>query len=292
MTPDLKFSIVVPTYNRAAHIGDALRSLLAQTYANFEVLVIDDGSTDDTELVVQKFTDPRIRYIHQANRERGAARNNGMNNATGDIIGFLDSDDTVLPDHLEKTAQFIHSRPDHDMYCMSYTVKEGGRLRDVHLPEQIGPQLIKGNLLSCNGVFLRKETAGQFRFSEDRALSALEDWELWLRIAATRKVIGSPEVTSVIVQHDARSVMQATPEKIERRFDAFFNHVLFNTDIRERYKSKLRRLRASCETYMALHLAMAKKHRGAALKHLFRGIGAAPGIIFTRRFAAILKHLP
>ncbi len=292
MTPDLKFSIVVPTYNRAAHIGDALRSLLAQTYANFEVLVVDDGSTDDTELVVLKFTDPRIRYIHQGNRERGAARNNGMNHATGDIIGFLDSDDIALPHHLEQAAAFIRSRPGSGAYCMSYRIRVDGREQTIRLPEEIGPCLVRGNLLGCNAVLLTRETALHFRFSEDRALSGLEDWELWLRVAAARRMTGSPVVTTVLVQHGGRSVMQTTPEKIERRFESFYRHVFFNEDIRRYYSGKFGRLRASSETYMALHLALEKKYRGAALKHLLRGIRAFPGIIFTRRFAAILKHLP
>lgn len=292
MMPELKLSIVVPTYNRAAHIGPAIESLLASTYTNFEILVIDDGSTDQTEAVIKNYSDNRIRYIKQENRERGAARNNGMQNATGEIIGFLDSDDIVLPDHLAQAVDLIQKNPLQDVFVLSYKIEEKEKNRTVILPDDINSALIKGNMLSCNGVFFRHKIAEQFKFSEDRSLSALEDWELWLRIASSRKIVSSPAVTSIIIQHDDRSVLQTTKEKIETRFDSFFKHVTLNPQVVAFYKGRMRFLKASGETYMALHLAMTKKNRAAALKHLWKGFFHSPEIIFSRRFYAILKRIP
>ena len=291
MMPELKFSIVIPTFNRAPHIGLAIQSLLDQTYGNFEILVIDDGSTDNTKDVVKTFSDSRVRYIAQENRERGAARNNGIKNATGDIIGFLDSDDVVLADHLEKTATLIHSHDKDSVFVMSYRIEEDGKTKNVILPGEVNHELINGNLFSCNGVFLRKAVTEKFMFSEDRDLSALEDWELWLRIAASYKIVTSPEITSIIIQHDQRSVMLTSVEKIEKRFAAFYRHVFADEGIKKYYKGRLGSLRASCETYMALHIALTKKFRSATIKHLFSGICHSPAIIFKRRFYAILKRL-
>lgn len=94
------FSIIIPTYNRAGDLKSSLESVLQQSFTDFEVVVVDDGSTDHTAAVVRSFTDTRVKYIYQQNSERSAARNNGIRNASGKYICFLDSDDQYLPEHL------------------------------------------------------------------------------------------------------------------------------------------------------------------------------------------------
>ena len=88
----MKFSIIIPTYNRAAFLPKAIESVLAQTYTDWELIVVDDGSTDNTREVVAQYNDERIIYIYQENAERSAARNNGISQAKGDFICFMDSD--------------------------------------------------------------------------------------------------------------------------------------------------------------------------------------------------------
>ena len=95
------FSIILPTYNRASFLKRSIGSVLAQTFADWELIVMDDGSRDQTKEVVTSFKDPRIRYFYQENRERSAARNNGIARAKGEWICFLDSDDAFMADHLE-----------------------------------------------------------------------------------------------------------------------------------------------------------------------------------------------
>ena len=95
------YSVVIPAYNRASVIGNAIASVRAQTYQDFEIVVVDDGSTDDPLPVLEAFGDPRIRYIRQQNGGGAAARNRGIDNARGQFIAFLDSDDCFLPDHLQ-----------------------------------------------------------------------------------------------------------------------------------------------------------------------------------------------
>src|SRR5581483_4609036 len=94
------FSVIIPVFNRAAHLKAALASVLAQTEQDFEVLVVDDGSTDNPAEVAQSFADPRIRLIRQENRGGGPARNTGIDAARGRFVALLDSDDVFLPDHL------------------------------------------------------------------------------------------------------------------------------------------------------------------------------------------------
>lgn len=101
------FSVVIPVYNRAAALGEALRSVLAQGERDFEIIVVDDGSADDPKSVVDALADPRIRFIRQDNRGGGAARNTGIREAKGRFIAFLDSDDVFLADHLATMRRLL-----------------------------------------------------------------------------------------------------------------------------------------------------------------------------------------
>lgn len=105
-------SVIIPTYNRAHLIRKSLESVLNQTFDDFEIIVFDDGSTDDTEKVVKQFTDERIRCLrHEQNRGAAAARNTGIRAARGDYIAFLDSDDEWLPHKLAKQLTALQSAP-------------------------------------------------------------------------------------------------------------------------------------------------------------------------------------
>src|SRR5690606_9562343 len=97
----------LPTYNRAHMLNTTIQSVIGQTLDNWELIVIDDGSIDNTEEMVKGIEDNRIRYIYQENAERCAARNNGIENAKGEFICFIDSDDQYTPFHLEKLNEVI-----------------------------------------------------------------------------------------------------------------------------------------------------------------------------------------
>ncbi|MGZ3899380.1 MAG: glycosyltransferase family 2 protein [Bacteroidia bacterium] len=104
------FSIIIPTYNRAEPIQRAIESIIEQTYADWELVIIDDGSTDNTRQVVTGYKSENIRYIYQENQERSVARNNGIQHAKGKYICFLDSDDEYYPDYLENLYKEIEKR--------------------------------------------------------------------------------------------------------------------------------------------------------------------------------------
>ncbi|MBS1486273.1 MAG: glycosyltransferase family 2 protein, partial [Bacteroidetes bacterium] len=101
------FTIVIPSYNRGHLILKAIRSVLSQTFNDFEIIVVDDGSTDDTESVVKKLSNQKLKYYKIENSERGAARNFGGKCAQGKYLTFLDSDDVLYTNHLKKAADFI-----------------------------------------------------------------------------------------------------------------------------------------------------------------------------------------
>src|SRR6185436_3865509 len=103
----LKLSIIIPLYNKAPYVRRALDSIAAQSLSDFEVIVIDDGSTDDGAAIVADYADPRCRLLKKANAGPGAARNTGIGQAQGEFIAFLDADDEWLPTYLEESVRLL-----------------------------------------------------------------------------------------------------------------------------------------------------------------------------------------
>ncbi|MBQ3453639.1 MAG: glycosyltransferase family 2 protein, partial [Thermoguttaceae bacterium] len=114
------FSVVVPVYNVRQWVGRAIESILAQTFEDFELILIDDGSTDDSAEVIAQYTDPRVKLIRQENRGQGGARNRGIEASTGKWITFLDPDDQWLPGFLEDYYRVISDHPGIDLCYSSF----------------------------------------------------------------------------------------------------------------------------------------------------------------------------
>ncbi|MCH5254922.1 MAG: glycosyltransferase family 2 protein [Lachnospiraceae bacterium] len=184
-------SVIIPTYNRKNVIGNSIQSVLNQTYSAFELLIIDDGSTDDTESLINQIEDHRIRYIRlPENKGVSAARNVGIKEAKYDYIAFQDSDDLWKETKLEKQMQVITQNTEVGLvYCPYECRKADGQLLtvpdgSVPLEEKQGniyKHMLLRNTIGTPTALLRKECllkTGGFR--ED--LTCLEDWELFLRI--------------------------------------------------------------------------------------------------------------
>lgn len=153
-------SVIIPTYNRAYVIKKSIDSVLSQTYSDFELIIVDDGSTDNTKDIIEAYKDSRIKYVYQENSGACAARNNGVLLAKGEYIAFHDSDDTWLPDKLEKQIQAINETGADIVSCQMITHDENGKkklipeLKASHfmnmssMPAGIGTQtlLMKNNV--------------------------------------------------------------------------------------------------------------------------------------------------
>lgn len=288
----MKFSIVIPTYNRADFIGKTIESLLKQSYTNFEIVVVDDGSTDNTQSIVEQINDERVFYFKKENAERGAARNFGANKSKGDYINFFDSDDIAYDNHLQVAFDTIQKNNIPTIFHLGFDIKspEGKIVRTPTPINNINKQLIHGNVMSCNGVFIKKEIALENSFSEIRELSASEDYLLWLQLASQYPIYNNNTVTSTIIEHDQRSVLSINKEALIKRKTLMLKLALEDNNINKCYNQQLNQLKLNTYSYIALHLIMAKEKK-AGLEFLNQSIQTDFSYIFSKRFLATIKHL-
>ena len=292
---DILFSVIVPTYNRGSFIVKTIQSVLSQTFSNFELIIIDDGSTDNTEKVVGGIKDERIKYYKKENDERGAARNYGTNRAKGDYITFLDSDDILYSKYLEKANRFIKKNKSINIFHQLFEVRNNANklIRSANYSNSnVFKSLItKGNFIACQGMFLKADFAKSYLFIEDRNLAGSEDYELWLRISTIINIVINPVVTSALIDHSERSVIKIDVDKLIKRKELMLHYLFSNKLINSKLLKYKKILKAGAYSYISLHIALSKQSKKIALKYLFKAIMQSPLFIFKRRFFAILKHL-
>lgn len=186
MAAEPRVSVVLPTFNRGWILEQAVESVLGQDYANLELIVVDDGSTDNTSGLLSRFGD-RITLIRQANRGVSAARNAGIRASNGELITLLDSDDTWLPGKVTAQVAFFSTHPD-ALVCQTEEVwiRNGVRVNPGKRHRKEAGMIFERSLALClvspSAVMMRKsllEEVGLF----DESLPACEDYDLWLRIA-------------------------------------------------------------------------------------------------------------
>jgi glycosyltransferase involved in cell wall biosynthesis len=195
-----RFSVIIPAYNQARYLGEAIKSVLAQTFHDYEIVVVNDGSTDETEMVALRY-DEKIRYVYQENQGLAGARNSGIRAAQGAWIALLDSDDCWLPEFLERMTARINEHPRAVVfYGAALCVDERG----VPLKQAVGYKpvenvrlyhaLLRANFIIPSTVVVNKkviEQAGCF----DQSLRSCEDWDLWLQLLSEGKAFyGIPDV--------------------------------------------------------------------------------------------------
>lgn len=214
-------SIVTPTYNRCERLASAITSVLNQSYQSWELVVVDDGSTDATKAVVEGFEDQRIRYVYQENQELAAARNTGIRESQGGYVGFLDDDDRFLPDHLEAMVRLMQEDVfNHKIYRSGQIlVYPDGKRINSHNYENNRDQLPQLWEKPCGPFgFLFEATVIKARFfREDQLL--LEDF-FWLNnLILTYPFLQLDAFTVVVQIHEAQ------------RSGTYLDHELLETNI-------------------------------------------------------------
>jgi N-acetyl sugar amidotransferase len=287
-------SVIVPTYNRAEWITKTIHSILNQTYQHLEIIVVDDGSKDNTEDVVKAIVDSRIRYFKTINQERGAARNFGQSKSVGDYVVYIDSDDIMYSHCLELAVNYIQKNQQPEIFHVAHEIRD----QDNHLIEttiqfdSFNTHLIRGNPLACMNVFIRKDISSNYLFNENRLMAGFEDWELWLRLAANYPINQVKVISGLMLDHSGRSSNNHTNEtKLVMGIELLMEAVLNNKEVANYYRGKLNLFKCGCYTYIALHLAINSGNKKNAINYLKKGILQNPWFIFEKRFAAIVKYL-
>lgn len=226
-------TVVLPTFNRAHLISLCVDSLLLQTYQNWELIIVDDGSEDETATVIKRYTDARIRYIYQENAERSAARNKGIAIASGTWICFLDSDDEYQPEHLQELVKFIEvHKPLPGLITTGLITHEGQTTKhkaflelQKNILEEIGSKFLIPTQVCVHRSVLEND-----RF--DVRYRLWEDTHLWLRIAAQHPVYQIEEYTAIQNIHEEGTVIQGM-KKV--RIAEMEQYILAIQDLRDNY---------------------------------------------------------
>ena len=288
----LFFSIIIPTYNRAHLISKTIQSVLDQTYKYFEIIVVDDGSTDNTEEVIGLMNDRRIKYFKKENEERSIARNYGMEKANGDFIYLLDSDDIIYRNHLQLAYDFINKNKTVEIFFFPYEIinTNTGKTRKIPtIKGSLNEYLAHGNILSCHGVFFIKKIAKTYRFRPDMYQG--EDYEFWLRVSSKYEILYTNTITSALIEHPSRGVLKINKDDLINQKFKLINYALKNEDVQKKYGHLMDLIISNAYTYIALHLAISKKHRKDSIKFLLKGLHQNPRSLFKKRTLAIIKHI-
>ena len=223
-------SIVIPTYNRAHMLGSAIQSVLDQTYDDWELIVVDDGSTDDTRELVSRYDDERIQYIYQDNKKLPGARNTGIRAGTGEFVAFLDSDDLFLPGKLDIQRAALIQDTDIGLVASGWTeIDLQHRPLRTHRPWQMKRGLaLEEWLYGCPfivpSVLIRRDWLARVGLFDERQ-HYVEDWDLWLRLAyAGCQMMWKPSNVCLRTIHSANMAHHAThmSEGVFRMFDKLF----------------------------------------------------------------------
>lgn len=293
MTSKPFFSVIIPTYNRAAFIKQSVLSVLTQNYEQYEVIVVDDGSQDNTKEIVSRINSKKVRYIYQNNNERAVARNRGVQESTGDYITFLDSDDILYSDYFKKASALIIRNNNPPFAHLGYEIinSSGCVLSRINSRKgSLNNLLIEGNSLSCIGICIRKDIATLHPFKEDRRIIGSEDYELWMRLASRYPMIYSNEVTAALIQHESRSVLGFESRQLIERVELTVKYILEDEMFNRVFYSSRNRLVAHRYLYLSLHLVMSNRQK-LGLWYWRKAVVTYPKVLFHRKTFGILSNI-
>lgn len=291
------FSVIIPTYNRENFIGDTISSFLKQDYLNIEILVVDDGSTDNTKQIVESIRDERVKYYRKENGERGAARNYGAKLAQGKYLTFFDSDDIVYPWYISNAFKSLSKVNFPECYAQAFEMRNKAPAIPPSIKSiknnisSVNKKLYTENILACNGVFVRRDIFDQIKFSENRDLSGSEDWLLWLQLSATYPFYYSPVVCSCLINHDQRGELNIKQGKLLKRLHILIDLIKSDKRISTLPRTHYRTALAACYQFAALKMADFAKLKFVSIGNWFRAFFLNPLIVVHKTTYVTLKKL-
>ena len=266
-------SIIIPTYNRGWILKEAINSVLAQDFTDFELIVVDDGSTDKTQDILNTYNED-IRALRQNNQGVSAARNAGIASALGRFIAFLDSDDLWLPKKLSTQIDFFKSNRD-ALICQTdeIWIRNGVRVNPKKRHKKFSGDLFKRSLSLClispSAVMIKRslfEEVGVF----DETLPACEDYDLWLRISCRYPVhlIKTP----LIIKRGGHDDQLSSASGLDRfRIEALKKIIESNLLSKEQYSAAAKVLKQKCAIYANGCLKRGRRDKALYYETLARG---------------------
>lgn len=262
--------MIIPTYNRASYLQEAIRSVLVQTYPDFEIIVVDDGSVDATASVVAGFGDTRIRYLYQNNAGRSVARNKGLALACGEYVAFLDDDDLYLPHKLATQAAFLDQHKDIGLVAGgARIISEDGTVIRERQSWKEQPQLslpaclYACPLLTCTVLF-RQQWLAQLDHWFDAAMDRAEDTDFWIRLLlAGCQMAWLQDIVSAYRWHKSNS--QQDDDRYYRSFLYLFDKLFSRSDLpvsvrnQQAYLYVIRHTQGACQAYAVGEIAEAQR---------------------------------
>ncbi len=296
MLSDIRFSILIPTYNRANLIIETLDTVFNQTYRNYEIIVVDNCSTDHTERLLSPLAKERkLIYIrHDRNYERSRSRNTGLQHATGDYVTFLDSDDFLYPECLADAASFARKHPDIKIFQNKYELVNNDQkpiyqFKFPSLKNQY-KALASGNFISCIGGFVHKEVYRHIRFNEEPRMIGAEDYEIWFEVLSKHKMGRIEKINAAIREHPTRSVNTGVYDNVEYQRQYLIEKIKNNNHLFDSFAPYLSRLSASFYMQQAVAASqMRNKKKSAGL--LYKALKEDFTILLTHRFYGILYNI-
>lgn len=306
------FSVIIPTYNRAFIIEKTIASVLNQTFEDFELIIVNDASTDNTGEVISRIQDKRIKLITlYSNAERGAARNRGIKESGGKYICFLDSDDTFLPNHLQVFYDFLKQNqfPSGLLFTHKKVKTEAGDetpddIHAVSFSDKNKFAYLMRYTFNPTRVCVSRDVFKVFLF--DTRISGIEDLDLWLRIATRFPVYEIKEITCVYYYHrDSYSL--GNEQRFSRELN-YFRYVFLKPELRKLLPAKEKRFLISrCHYFLAIQY-FEKNRKRKTLLHALNAFSLYPrgynknanrtiwvmilySIPFIRKFAGKIKAM-
>jgi glycosyltransferase involved in cell wall biosynthesis len=285
-------SVICPVYNAAAFVEPTLQSVLNQTYKDFELIVVNDGSTDNTRQILEKYGD-KIRYVYKKNGGQSSSRNAGIRVARGQYIALIDHDDIWIPNKLELQVQEMEKAKTIGLVtCGTIGFNENGETGRTlrHLVNsltrtQLLRRLAMGNIIGgCSNVLIRNECflkLGLF----DESLRMAEDWDMWVRIAQSYDIRSIPQLLVKYRWHE-KNFSNSSAEVNLTNESVFLTKIFSNDFFRNK---RLLKHQAFSRRYLAAAIAYRESHDQSCVRHcLLKAIAHYPPIVFRKTTLALV----
>ncbi len=269
-----RVSVHIPCYNSEKYISETIKSVLAQSFGDFELIIINDGSRDRTEEIVKSFQDSRIRYLYQENRGLSAARNRAVSVSGGEFIAFLDHDDLWMPDKLEKQIAVFEKDTDIALvYTNYYKLYPDGKkalgLRGEQPQGRVFEQLLRQYTVSLTTAMVRRKALLELGDLFNEKLRIFEDYDVFMRIIFRHKVAYLRQPLTIYRIHDDRATYlfrSSYPDEFEFAVE---NLKKIEPDFVDRHSDTLRYLQASI-SHLRAKIAMEKTNGAREARHYLR----------------------